>query len=601
MPTITTFGGAAVRSFGRGIEQASAVLPANTVLFYNITNSDIQSIPSITQYSTYFNGSGDYLSISSQAQLALGAGDFTFEMWVYNDVTSLPVQTSIFDQRNGTNGLAVLQPYFDLSSTDGYGWYTAATYGITSGASVVKLQQWQHIAVCRIAGYTRMYVDGVRVGSVFNDTTTYPAGGIRIGRSNDGATTRYFKGYISDLRVVVGTSLYTGSTIVTPKEPLSAVPNTRLLTCRYSTIMDGSTYAVAITSTGSPYQATIGPYNWWSTLNASSKYLIGTTSQALIGSTQDSPSGTVTVTGTMTTAGAHFGSTNFTSSPYATTGTYSNYRGSGGSHSHGMGTASLASCYANTIQTTAVTTSIAQNTIPPRCVVWRKLQPSSPNFSAVTFDGNGYMMGRSGAANTTFTSYSTSNTTYMASVGSNGNHSHVQANTYYYWGSGAYSSYVYNFAGNHTDHSLWFTTEIRLQSRYLRPWVSTQHESVEYGMIVMYKGDLTKLPAGWRLCDGTLGTPNMNDCAVAWDSTLSGHGDVYHASNYAILPSQQTVSTTESSWSHTHSGNYTTLRGSGSSHDTESVPHTHSCTITGVTGNYNPPYYKIAFIQYKGI
>lgn len=602
MPAIATFGGASVRSFGRGIEQASAVLPANTVLFYNITNSTTQTLPNpTTQYSTTFDGNGDYLQLSSQGALALGAGDFTFEMWVYNNVASIPLETSLFDQRNNTNGLAVLQPYIDLTSTTGYGWYTAATYKITSGTAVVKLNQWQHLAICRVSGILRMYVDGVLVGSTVSDNTTYPTGSIRIGRSNDGSTTRYFTGSLSDLRVVVGTSLYTGNIFNVPQTPLTSVQGTQLLTCHASSIIDSSPNGFSITSVGNVTQVSSGPYNNWTVFSsANNKYFQGTATQADIGQYNASMAGTITVTGTTGAAGTHSGGPYFLTSPYNTTGAYSAYYGSAGSHTHALSTADVAGSLANTISITTITSTYKTSYIPAGCVIFRKTAPTSLNFTEFTPTVNGYFYGKSSAANTVSTDRTTELGASATEVVNGGLHNHSTFASYYYWGGGPYATYVYNSTGSHMDHAYSFCVQPRLKSKHLRAWTSTVDEPLEYGMIVMYTGSLTNLPAGWRICDGSLGTPDMVGYHIGCNPTLS-HGAVWNSTNDVTIPSTQTGGTSTSNWSHHHIGAYTTLRGSNASHDILAVPHSHTFSVTSVSGACTPPFYKIAFIQYKGI
>jgi hypothetical protein len=69
----------------------------------------------------------------------------------------------------------------------------------------------------------------------------------------------YFPGYISNLRIVNGTALYTSSFSV-PTVPLTAIANTSLLTCNSATIVDGSTNNFAITNNNTATVSSITPF-----------------------------------------------------------------------------------------------------------------------------------------------------------------------------------------------------------------------------------------------------------------------------------------------------------------------------------------------------
>jgi len=198
----------------------------------------------LNTYKASFNGTNQNLSIASNANLALGTGDFTIEMWVYlnyANAAALPNAGGIYDQRNGTNGVSVIQPCLELFSA-GYVWYIGAVNRIASGTTTIGYQRWQHVAVSRVSGTTRMFLDGIQVGSSYTDANNYPAGSITIGRINDGVSTVFLNAFISNLRVAkgTGTGLYSANFLPT-RTPLTAITNTVLLTCNDSTIIDGST------------------------------------------------------------------------------------------------------------------------------------------------------------------------------------------------------------------------------------------------------------------------------------------------------------------------------------------------------------------------
>jgi hypothetical protein len=183
--------------------------------------------PSIYGASYGFNGLSDVIYLAANQAIAWGAGDFTFECWVYLNASSIPSNAVIWDQR-GTAGATRLEPNVGVDSTNGYTFYTRQVTRFSSGTAAVKLRQWQHLAVVRSSGTTRLYMDGIQTGGTYADGDNYPGTLSRIGQSNDGVTTRYWPGYMADVRLTVGTAVYTSNTTISTT-PLARLPNTKLL------------------------------------------------------------------------------------------------------------------------------------------------------------------------------------------------------------------------------------------------------------------------------------------------------------------------------------------------------------------------------------
>jgi hypothetical protein len=100
-----------------------------------------------------------------------------------------------------------------------------------------------------------MYVNGVSVGTITNALTIFNAASqTKIGGNSNN---QYFQGNISNVRVVVGTAVYT-TTFVIPIQPLQAITNTQLLTCQGSTV-DGSPINETISNTATTV-STLGPF-----------------------------------------------------------------------------------------------------------------------------------------------------------------------------------------------------------------------------------------------------------------------------------------------------------------------------------------------------
>jgi hypothetical protein len=213
-----------------------------------------------TSYSGYFDGTGDNLSLAANASLALGTGDFTIEMWVYNQSTTNRLISY------ATFGSPIL--YLNTSNFLLYENY--GTGAILTSSIAVPLNTWTHIAVSRASAFTRVFINGV-LGASGADTNNWGQNGIYIG--TDLATT-YMTGSISNLRVVKGTGVYT-ETFTPSTTPLTAIANTQLLTCQSPTFIDNSTNAFAITATGNPTPTTVNPFGFTNTASEYSTTTFG--------------------------------------------------------------------------------------------------------------------------------------------------------------------------------------------------------------------------------------------------------------------------------------------------------------------------------------
>ena len=237
---------------------------------------------------TYFSGTSDYLIATSGSQFAFGTSNYTVEMWVYPTVAGKAM--CLFDTRTtsaSTSGVALAinatnQPYV----------YVNATTLFTS-STALTLNAWTHVAMVKNSGTIALYMNGVQVGSASSATSctdTFCTIATTID-FRDATTTYKFTGYLSDVRVVNGTAVYT-TNFTSPTTILTAVANTGLLTLQYNGgannggVIDNSPFNNTISRTGS--QGTFSPYSQmgWSILfNGSTDYLALPTSSAFALST----------------------------------------------------------------------------------------------------------------------------------------------------------------------------------------------------------------------------------------------------------------------------------------------------------------------------
>jgi hypothetical protein len=229
-----------------------------------ITTNPFQApTPSPVSYSGYFDGTGDYLTAPNNAAFNFGSGDFTLECWVYrtNDADGKAILTYGWPSLSAPPFLI----YWDALNNR-YSFYasSASTYDIASGVIIgaaPPLNTWGHIAVTRSGNTIRCFFNGV-LGStttsslaLFNNTTQP----LTIGAGSTGVNN--FFGFISNLRVVKGTAVYT-SAFTPPTAPLTAISGTSLLTCQNNRFVDNSSNAFAITVNGNTQPVIPNPFGY---------------------------------------------------------------------------------------------------------------------------------------------------------------------------------------------------------------------------------------------------------------------------------------------------------------------------------------------------
>lgn len=195
-------------------------------------------------FSTYFDGSGDYINITTTD--TVGTNDFTFEGWLYLEKTS---SNRVLDFGSGAA----------LLYTDGNGklvYYASNGARITS-TNAITINTWFHFALVRISGTSKLYIDGTQTGSDYSDSINYTSTAVRIGA--DGVPVQYLKGYVSNLRIIFGTGLYTGS--FTPSTtPLTPTDETSVLVCHKPYFVDGGYSSSTLTSYGTPSNVNYSPF-----------------------------------------------------------------------------------------------------------------------------------------------------------------------------------------------------------------------------------------------------------------------------------------------------------------------------------------------------
>ena len=178
-------------------------------------------------------GTGDYLRVDRvhNSNFNLGTNDFTMEFWFNSEnvgstlfpfAFAAPTVSASSDAGFYVrfNGGAVNFNCFEGNNTIG---------ACTTGS--VNIETWYHVAYVRSGSTFTVYLDGTSAATASSaEAVNYNAGwNFNIGSAY--TNVYHYNGFLSNLRIVNGTALYT-SNFTVPNRRLEAVENTVLLCCQ---------------------------------------------------------------------------------------------------------------------------------------------------------------------------------------------------------------------------------------------------------------------------------------------------------------------------------------------------------------------------------
>jgi hypothetical protein len=173
--------------------------------------------------SLQLDGTGDYISYAADNDFNYGTDDFTIELFFYR--TSAGGTQLLYDQRTSASSIT---PTIFIGGTtvNTLNYFVGGVARIIGVDAVPLLNTWYHVAVSRSGTTTRMFVNGVQVGSSYSDTNDYILSPVYIGASYVGLGS--FPGFIDEVRVSNGVSRY-NSGFATPAAQFLSDSNTVLL------------------------------------------------------------------------------------------------------------------------------------------------------------------------------------------------------------------------------------------------------------------------------------------------------------------------------------------------------------------------------------
>ena len=212
-------------------------------------------------WSNYFDGNGDRLTLAASSAFNFSSTPNTFEFWIYP--LALPgagnsCRVLLFGTNDTTGAFVVGE--FTSTGQIGFGVPRTGYAALFSAAGTIETHKWQHFAFVQNGASSAIYKNGVSVASGTVAAPTSANNDLKIGYDTVATVNFNFLGYISNLRVVTGSAVY-ASGFTPPVSPSTAISNTSLLTCHRNRFLDTSTNNFAITSSGNVSVQRFSPFS----------------------------------------------------------------------------------------------------------------------------------------------------------------------------------------------------------------------------------------------------------------------------------------------------------------------------------------------------
>ena len=218
---------------------------------------------------SYYSGADRSLDFEGSSDYVLGTGDFTIEFWFKSNGLSNAIEGDanirMFMLDQAGNGASTNFQFLIVHNSRRVRLYGDDSLQLDANAVDIDDSSWHHIAAVRESGTLSLYIDGASRASVSSGTYNYGSsansGSPRprvgayastMGRITEGSC-------ISNLRIVVGTAIYTGSYTV-PTEDLEDTSGCKLLACQGPSPIYASVIASGTKATTEHSQCGASPF-----------------------------------------------------------------------------------------------------------------------------------------------------------------------------------------------------------------------------------------------------------------------------------------------------------------------------------------------------
>ncbi len=160
--------------------------------------------------------------IGSTAPYTIGTQDYTIEGWFFivSQALDFNAAKGYFDMRNSSLVNGNFPSLFGTVADGSLVVSFNASTVITAPSNTMLAGVWTHLALCRIAGNTKLFAQGLQVGSTWVDANTYaqPGSVTLMSAGNNAATV---VGSLDDFRYTIGVGRYPANFI----PPIAQLPD----------------------------------------------------------------------------------------------------------------------------------------------------------------------------------------------------------------------------------------------------------------------------------------------------------------------------------------------------------------------------------------
>ena len=210
------------------------------------------------------SGGWTYWGYNVASTGALGDEDFCMECFVF--INSFAAKQGIASRNYSGTGIGNETWRWEVQTNGtmtmiSKNFFGQDAAGLTS-STALTLNTWHHVAAVRQNDTLTFYIDGTARGATSSGSGVFSASDAMWNIGSNGyqtSTSTSLQGTMSNFRLVVGSSVYTGN-FTAPSSKLTAITNTEVLAYQSNRFVDNSADGNSLAPVSSPEVSAFGPF-----------------------------------------------------------------------------------------------------------------------------------------------------------------------------------------------------------------------------------------------------------------------------------------------------------------------------------------------------